>query len=102
MNNSAVFSSAVRNPQGIPASAPLHLSSAHSSSGAREARHLEAPPVSARCHACHALEKATEEGGVLVADLPADLVGRRLSPLEPAFRVLDAEALHVVDRREPR
>ena len=51
-------------------------------------------------HSGHALEQPAEEGGVLVPDLPSDLVGWRIGTLEPALGVLDPEPLHIIDRRE--
>ena len=39
---------------------------------------------------------------VLVADAPADFVDWRIRALQPAFRILDAQALHLGDRRKAR
>src|SRR3990170_231273 len=63
-----------------------------------ECRHLEAAAISAGRHAGRALEEPAEERGILVADLPADLVGCGIRPLQPALGVLDAQALHVLQR----
>jgi hypothetical protein len=41
-------------------------------------------------YASHALEEAAEEGGVFVADAPADLVYRLASALEAALGIGDA------------
>src|SRR3546814_15801371 len=57
----------------------------------------EAAAVGAGGHAGHALEQAAEERRLLVADLPGDLVDRRLGALEAALGVLDPETLHVGD-----
>ena len=47
-----------------------------------------------------ALEQPAEEGRILIADFPADLVGGRVRAFEPSLRVLDPEALDVIDWRK--
>src|SRR5690606_18888815 len=62
----------------------------------------EALAVGARRETGRALEQPAEERRILVTDAPADLVDRSLGTFEPAFRVLDAQALHVGDRAQAR
>src|SRR5690606_18919258 len=80
-------------PQGTPACSAA-------ASRPREIRDPEALAIRARSHPRRALEEAAEERRVLVADAPADLVDRRVGAFQPALGVLDAQALHVGDRRE--
>jgi len=58
----------------------------------------KAPSISARRHADGALEQAAEEGRVLVAHAPADLVDRAVGAFQPALGFLHPQALHVSDR----
>src|SRR5690606_2379362 len=46
------------------------------------------------------LEQTTKECGILIANLPADLVGGSIGALEAAFRVFDAQALNILDWRK--
>jgi hypothetical protein len=58
-------------------------------SGAREVGDAETLAVRAGSHAGRALEQAVEEGGVLVADAPADLVHGGVGALQPALSAED-------------
>src|SRR5688572_26745514 len=60
-----------------------------------EVRNAKALAVGARGQTRRALEQAAEERRILVADAPADLVDRRVRPLQPALGILDTKALYV-------
>src|SRR4029453_4122420 len=62
----------------------------------------EAPAIEGRCQAGLALEQGAKERRVLVADGPADLLHGDVSLFEQARRRAPAEALQILDRREPR
>jgi hypothetical protein len=61
---------------------------------------METLPISTRGEASGAFEQAAKEGGILVADLPADCIHRHVGPLELLLRILDPQALNVGNRRE--
>src|SRR5690606_31541838 len=70
------------------------------SSRIRKIRHPEAFAIRARREPRDALEQAAEECSVLVADLPADRLDGRIGAFETSLRLLDAQPLHVDDRRQ--
>ena len=64
-----------------------------------EGRLGELPSILTWADAGDALEQPAEGRGVLVADPPGDLLDRFAGAFEPALGLLDAQALHVVERR---
>lgn len=67
---------------------------------ARKFRQLKSPAVGTWCQAGRPLEQTTKERGILIANLPTDLVGGSIGALEAAFRVFDAQALNILDWRK--
>ena len=58
------------------------------------------PSIGAWCESRHALEEATDEGRVLIPNLPTDLIDRRVCPLQPALCIFDPQTLNVDDRSQ--
>ena len=70
------------------------------SSGAGEVGQRIATPVSARRQTGQPSEQPPKECGILVADLPGDVLDRLLAGFEQALGVLDPEVLNVVQRSQ--
>jgi hypothetical protein len=94
-----------RKGQRAPALAARVWQSPTDSRTARTAR--EATTEAARCADAEVcadqepeVEQASKEGGILVANTPADLVHRRVGLLKSPLRILDTQALDVGNRCE--